>query len=234
MMKILRRLKQEFKNIDYELAARTNAVKMQVHFDVPYVCQFSTPEKAEPTLKKTLRTDEDNDWEKSGAANKQRYSDWAFTMCGMASTAMVLDFLLGHKFLPATLAEDALKHHVYINEPGGISDMRYRQYVSWISSYGLSAAFYTRLSLRGLEYALTNGKIAIVSVNPNLRGFDTARTTQKGGHLVVVTGYDRKDNTITVNNPSGFTSTDTQHHHKISMRVFEKYYAGRGIILSKL
>lgn len=231
-MKILRRLAQELKNLTYEITSSFQIPKGRTHFDVPYVCQFSIPENAEPTLKKTLVPVEDPEWAASGATSPKRYSDWAFTMCGMASTAMILDYFLNSKLLPAVLAEDALLHQVYTNESASISDMRYRQYVTWVSNQGLRATFYTRLSVRGLEHALTNGKLAIVSVNPNIRGFDTAPLTQKGGHLVVVTGYDLNDKTITINNPSGFSSSNTQHHHKLPLEVFEKYYAGRGIILS--
>jgi uncharacterized protein YvpB len=150
----------------------------------------------------------------------------------MASTSMVLEFLTKSKILPAILAENALLHDVYAKDNGGISDMRYRQYVDWVCNYGLQAKFYTRLSLRGIQHALSKRKLVIVSVNPNIRGFDTAPTSQKGGHLVVVTGYDHNNKTVTINNPSGFTSTNTQHNHKMQLETFFEYYAGRGIIIS--
>ncbi len=233
MIKILQRLTQEFNNLIYEVIAYIHSPKDHVECNVPFVCQFSTPENAEPSLRGTLAPLEDNSWEQSGAVSQQRYSDWAFTMCGMASTAMVLGYFLNQRILPAVLAEDSLKHNVYMDDGDEISAMKYRQYASWIKKYGLTAEIYTRLSVRGLEHSLTLGKLVIVSVSPNIRGFNTAPTTQKGGHLVVVTGYNLANQTITINNPSGFTSTNTQQNQQLPVAEFRKYYAGRGIVVFK-
>ena len=215
------------------MIARSQTQKEQVDCNVPFVCQFSTPENAEPSLRRTLVPLKDNSWKQSGAVSQQRYSDWAFTMCGMASTAMILECFLNKRILPAILAEDALKHGVYNDNSDEISAMKYRQYVSWIKKYGLTAEIYTRLTIRGLEHSLAMGRLAIVSVSPNIRGFNTAPTKQKGGHLVVVTGYNLSNQTITINNPSGFTSTKTQQQHQLLITDFKKYYAGRGIVVSK-
>jgi hypothetical protein len=110
--------------------------------------------------------------------------------------------------------------------------MKYREFAEWISSYVLKAQVYTKLNIKGIQYALSNGRMVIASVNPNIRGYDTATLNQKGGHLVVVTGYNLKENTITINNPSGFYSTKTQIGHTLSVPNFFKYYAGRGIVIS--
>jgi hypothetical protein len=231
-MKVIRRLRQEVANFAYELSARLIELEDVVSFDVPYTSQFSIPGQAEPTLTKSIAPRKDPHWEASGATSSEQYADWAFTMCGMACTSMILEFFTQSKIAPVVLAEDALQHGVYVREPQCISDMKYQPYVSWINKYALKAKFYTILSIRGIQRALTVGDLVFVSVNPNIRGFETASTTQKGGHLVVVTGYNLKDQTITINNPSGFASTNTQHHHKLSLNEFKKYYAGRGIIIS--
>ena len=71
----------------------------------------------------------------------------------------------------------------------------------------------------------------MVSVNPNIRGYETAPEKQKGGHLVLVTGYNETDNTIIIHNPSGFVSQNTHANHTLTIDRFRMYFAGRGISL---
>ncbi|HCC83720.1 TPA: hypothetical protein DEP96_02635 [Candidatus Uhrbacteria bacterium] len=229
--KIFRRLEQEMRNADYEVRARVSKILPRVDNDVPFVCQFASPEHAELSLMKQLKPRDDLDWRESGATSPERYADWAFTMCGMASTAMVLRSFFDASPLPAELAEDALKHGVYQETAGEISDMRYREYATWITKYNLRAKVYTRLSIHGIKHALSNGRLVMISVNPNIRGVVTAAVNQRGGHLVLVTGYDTNAGTITINNPSGFASQGSQLHHTLAVKVFKKYFAGRGIVL---
>ncbi|HEY0010569.1 MAG TPA: C39 family peptidase [Candidatus Paceibacterota bacterium] len=229
-MKIVRRVLQEFRNFLFEVRARTSSIKDHVQYDTPFVCQFAKPEHAELSLKKELSPRDDPHWADTGATSAERYAEWAFTMCGMASAAMALGYFHGKNLKPAEMAEDALKAGVYRNESDGLSGMRFREFSNWVKKHGLKAEVYTRLSIKGIQYALSEGKLVMVSVNPNVRGYRTAPEKQKGGHLVLVTGYD--PNTISINNPSGFVSTATQVNHRLTLEEFRHYYAGRGILLS--
>ncbi len=231
-MKIFSRLLQEAKNLFYELQAMLSSVGARVDIDTPYVCQFSIPEHAEPSLKKTLDPSADPHWKETGASSPERYAAWAFTMCGMASTAMALGYFKDKNIKPAELAEDALRSGVYSEDGSEISSMKYKEFANWVRKYGLVANVYSKLSVKGIQHALSQGKLAIVSVSPNIRGYDTAPADQRGGHLVLVVGYDRDTGTISINNPSGFVNPNSQIKHSIPVATFKKYYAGRGILLS--
>lgn len=233
-MRIISKLEQEIRNVLYEVRARTASIPLRVVYEVPYVCQFALPEHAELSLKKQLLPVDDEFWQNTGAASPERYAQWAFTMCGMACTCMALEYFKGVKVKVAELAEDALRGGVYTEGPSEISNMRYAEFAEWIKGKGIEATVYTRLSLAGIRYALSEGKLVVVSVNPNIRGYDTAPTTQKGGHLVLVVGYDTEKDTITINNPSGFVSTDTQIKHTLKVEEFMRYYACRGILLASV
>lgn len=111
--------------------------------------------------------------------------------------------------------------------------MHYKEYATWARTHGLKANVYSRLTLGGIRHLLSRGMLVMVSANPNIRGYDTAPRSQKGGHLVLVTGYDRAADSITVNNPSGFASTGTQKGHTIHTDEFRRFFAGRGIALSR-
>ena len=231
-MKVIDKISQETRNFLYEKKAQRAEKQQRVLFSVPYVCQFARPEHAELSLKKELAPINDPHWEETGARSPERYAEWAFTMCGMASAAMALEYFTHKKILPAELAEDALKSGVYEIEKDGLSGMKYQEFASWIRKHKLQADVFSKLSIKGIEYALSRGKLVIVSVNPNIRGHQTAPTEQIGGHLVLVTGYDLHNNTITINNPSGFVSMDTQINHTLPIKEFKSFYAGRGIVIS--
>lgn len=232
-MKIFQRLIQEIKNLIYGVFVYLKSIPTSVKNDVPYVCQFANPESVELSLSKKLNTLDDPDWKNTGASSPKRYAEWAFTMCGMASALMALKFFKKDPLLEvAELAEEALSNGVYEQEPTEISSMKYKPFSHWINGYGLKANIYTRLSIRGIQYALSKESLVIISVNPNIRGYNTAPENQKGGHLVLVTGYDLKQGTMSINNPSGFVSCNTQINHTLPFKDFLAYYAGRGIVVS--
>lgn len=232
-MGISERFRQEMRNLGLALRAGLSPLPGSAENDAPFVCQFATPESAERSLKKELRAVDDPHWALSGAVSPERYAQWAFTMCGMACTAMALRYFSGDETQPAALAEDALSHGVY-KEHAEISSMHYKEYATWTGSHGLKANVYSRLTLGGIRHLLSRGMLVMVSANPNIRGYDTAPCSQKGGHLVLVTGFDRDADTITINNPSGFLSTNTQKGHRVRTKDFKRFFAGRGIALRLL
>lgn len=234
-MKLIDRAVQEFTNLEYTLRVYFSPIPESVEYTVPYVCQFAVPESAELSLTKKLDPADDPNWSETGATSRDRYAEWAFTMCGMASLAMALGYFKNLQLKPAALAEDALKHGVYLEDVDGLSAMRYAEFAKWVGQkFNMRADIYTRLSLKGIEYALSKKNLVIVSVNPNIRGYNTAPQDQKGGHLVLVTGYDHNEKTISLNNPSGFVSTDTQINHTLPIREFKQFYAGRGIVIAPM
>ena len=208
--------------------------KDRVSLAVPYVIQFAHPEYAEKILRDDVERSEDPWWKKTGAKSPKEYATWVLVVCGMACTAMALDYFKRKREGIISLAKDAMDHGVYQKLPNGISDMRYREFACWIKEYELRAEIYTRISLRNIQKLLTEGKLVVISVNPNIRGYATACTNQKGGHLILITGYNKADGTITFHNPSGFLSQSTQENHMILIKEFYKYYAGRGIALGEM
>jgi len=233
LKKILMRGIQEIKNAVYSARATFGVSKQQVNNDVPYISQFAVPASAEATMKGELLPMDDPHWRESGALTPERYAMLASNICGMASAAMAIEFFKGGSPKPAALAEDALSAGVYQENKTGLTDMNYRKFAKWIQKFGLHADVYTRLNLRGIYHALSSGKLVMVSVNPNIRGYSLSREDQIGGHLVLVTGYDKTAHLVTINNPSGFLSTNSQKGHVLTNDQFLRYFAGRGIVLAR-
>jgi len=233
-MKVFRKMQSELGNIKLQILALFSSVKPQVENGVSYVGQFASPEFAEKILREGVDKTTDPEWENTGAKLSEEYAKWVLIICGMACTSMALKHFKDKNVGTITLAKDALKHDVYRQEGDDISGMQYREYAKWVRGYGLDARVYSRLTMRGIEYLLSRGRLVIVSVNPNIREYETVSTTQKGGHLVLVTGYNKKNKTVTIHNPSGFTSSNTQQNHTISVLKFFQFYAGRGIAINSL
>ena len=231
-MKILRKIQSELRNLRLRLSEIFFPVKPTIENSIPYVSQFAHPDFAEKILEHGADKTTDPEWRSTGAESPKEYAKWVLTTCGMACTSMVLKHFKENNAGTISLAKDALKYKVYTEHSDDISDMQYREYAEWVKIHGLNAEVYSKLSIRGIKYLLSNKKLVIVSVNPNIREYETTNTKQKGGHLVLVTGYNETNGIITIRNPSGFTSLDTQQNHMIPVSKFLNFYANRGIALS--
>ena len=231
-MKLTKKLKSELQNFYLMGVSIFSNPKDKIENNVPYISQFAHPEYAEKILKEDVDKTTDPNWKETGAESVDEYVEWVLTMCGMACTSMVLRFFKDRKDGIVTLAKDALKHDVYRRHEDEISHMHYKEYSEWIGNYGLKAKVYSRLNIQGIQKLLSDKSLVMASVNPNIRGYETASLKQKGGHLVLITGYDKKKNTITLHNPSGFVSNNSQCNQTLSVQDFLRHYAGRGIALS--
>lgn len=228
-MKLLHKINRPISNLSLFVRALLIRTPERVRNNVPYVCQYASPGWAEMVLKDKQPLVRDPLWELSGARTIEEYERWAHAICGMACTAMILAFYNKGAFATVPLARDAAKVGVYKKEGEGISSMHYHEYATWVQKFGLKATVYTKLSFRSMNYLLARGDLIIASVNPNIRDYDTAPKNQVGGHLVLITGYNKKDRTVTFHNPSGFENNQTQQNHTMQLKVFLIYFAARGI-----
>lgn len=232
-MKLLRRLVSFIRNLPLTTRALLTSTPDRTQHTVPYVSQFANPAWAEMVLKDDQPLDKDLDWKESGAKTIEEYERWALTTCGMACTAMALRFFNIGDFKTIPLAKDASNVGVYTqDENKNISSMQYKPYISWVKKFGIRAHIRHSLSYKSICYLLSRNQLIIASVNPNLRGYETAPKTQVGGHLVLLTGYNKKTQTITLHNPSGFQNSNTQESHTMELKDFKMYFAGRGISLT--
>lgn len=216
------------------MIARTARVPKTIILDVPYVSQFARAEDAERILRKKLLLSKDPHWALSGAVSRKEYDSWARSICGMACASMIMNFYGISAKRPVELAKEAMTTGVYTYDKAGkVSDMQYRPFVEWLRQYDLWGAIHSRLSVQGLKAALADGKLSVVSVSPTINQPIVTYSGKKGGHLVVVTGYDDVTGELLINNPSGFASSGTQKGYRISERVFSRYFAGRGIVVAK-
>lgn len=230
---MLKKLLQLARNIKYEIAARRRSLPDKVILGVPYCCQYARKEDADNFIKRKSHLINDPFWGLSGARSPKEYAKRARSICGMAATKMIIEYYKKTEVVLFNLVRQAYKAGVYSVEEDKVDNMKYKEYSLWIKKdYDLNARIHNRLSIKGIKWAVAKGKIPIVSVNPNIRGYSKAPSRQKGGHLVLVVGYDTKQKILYLNNPSGLYELGTQEKHKISEKEFKRYFSGRGIIVS--
>ena len=230
-MKPFHKIKMLFNNLVLKVLALFTRTPDRVRLPVPYVSQFANPSWAEMVLKDNQPIARDLMWEESGARSVKEYERWVLSICGMACTLMALQYYKKGDFTIIPLARDASKIGVYKKEGNGISSMQYVPYTKWLKKFNLRGIIYTKLSFKSLCYLLSKQHLFIASVNPNISDFISAPATQVGGHLVLVTGYNKKEETVTFHNPSGFENNQTQSHHTVSSKEFMIYFSGRGIAI---
>jgi hypothetical protein len=185
-------------------------------------------------LKDGQELNKDIMWPDSGALTIEEYEHWALAICGMACASMLLAFYTGKTYKTIRLTRDAKKAGVYTEEANEISHMHHRPFVRWIRKFNIKATIYTKLTLRSVESLLASGSLIIADVNPNISGFIDAPNTQVGGHLVLVTGYNKIEKNITIQNPSGFENNQSQVNHSIPLKEWAIYFSGYGIAVRKL
>jgi len=232
-MKVIYKINQAIRNSVLAIRSLITRTPERVRHTVPYVSQFANPAWAEMVIKDDQPLSKDMLWPDSGAKTIEEYEEWALSACGMACASMLIAFYREKTFPVVTLARDARKSGVYTTDNGEISSMLYRPFVVWLRKFGVTGHVYTKLTFRSIKMLLASNSLIIVSVNPNIRQYNTAPATQIGGHLVLITGFNQTDRTITFHNPSGFENDQTQSNHTMPWREFEIYFAGRGIAVAK-
>jgi hypothetical protein len=217
--------------------------------DIPYFSQFESRELIEDLLTAKIRSNSDPKWHSSGAESVEEYEQWSWNICGIACLKMILAFKLKKNYATIGLAKKALEYDAYkivkshkdiefldnrqifIEFGKSIEGMGYRAFCKFLKEeFRLKARVAIELPLSRIKYELHKNNFVIISVHLTINRPEAEEPEKKGGHLVLVTGFDNKKKTLTIHNPSGFFNK-SQEHLELSEKDFRKFYAGRGIII---
>jgi hypothetical protein len=198
----------------------------------PFYSQWESPELVPLFLDGSLTAEQDPRWHRSGAPSPAEYAYWAVKICGLACLKMIL--AAGGEPVPPTmrLVERALDWRVFVPIPGTsrVHGLIYRPFADWVAAdYGIAAEVAAELTVAGLVSRLAGGAVVIASVHPWVRWPDRV-PPDRGGHLVLVTG--RHGDQLILNNPSGLPGI-SQHAARIALADFARFYAGRGIVITR-
>lgn len=199
---------------------------------IPYFSQWETPEMVEKILE--LNTAEiDLNWRSSGAKSKSEYELWSWNVCGMACLKMIIASMTGKKYKTIELAKKCELYGGYKPDGKSIDGLFYEPFVRFIKAeFGIDAKIFRRfLTIRKIKAELEKGNYFMVSVSRHVRNPEM-NPEGKGGHLVLMTGYDNGTQSLFLHNPSGIYKK-SQENFEISEKDFKKFFAGRGILILK-
>jgi len=229
MRQIKRKAVLLVKQVHSKLRRKTHISRF-VHRQLPYFSQWESRELVEKIITKQLQAKDDPHWQESGAKNVKEYTSWSWSCCGMACLKMILAHKTNKVIPLVTLGKQCLKYDGYKlpleNHPG----LYYKPFVRFIKEeYNLDSKATSALTLSDIKNTISSGGYVIASVTPEIR-FPEKDPARKGGHLVLLFGYDDSKQVIYLNNPSGFKHS--QEKVVISYSQFEKFFDNKGIMIS--
>ncbi len=149
--------------------------------------------------------------------------------CGMYCLKMILKFVKDLTPSTVELAKECMDSGGYvIEENGRLSGMVYKPFKEFIKSkFNLDSEVCSFLSITRIKYEISHRNFVIASVHWDIK--DSKNSPKfKGGHLVVITGYDLES--LYLNNPGGYENS-SQMNYRISFADFKKFFASRGIVI---
>lgn len=201
-----------------------------VHKDVPYFCQWESRDLAGSILKKKIATNDDPKWRKSGAKTKREYHDWSWSGCGMACTKMILAHRTGKVTPLVELGKKCAEYGGYSMPLENSVGLYYKPYTVYVhKAFGWKASIVQGMTFQELMYELSKGNYVIAGVSPQIRQ-PGSKPKLRGGHLVLMVGYDKSKQEFYLHNPSGI-SKETQEYAAVTFKDFKKFFSGRGIVV---
>jgi hypothetical protein len=202
--------------------------RRRVQRPVPYFAQWESRELVADIIAHRRRAEDDPRWPASGAESAAEYALWSWNACGMACLKMVLA-ARGQQVPLVTLARACERYGGYVRSGTQIGGLIYAPFLRFVSAeFGLAGRLLAPMQLDDIIASLAASDLLIASVHPAIR--HAAEAPGRGGHLVLVTGYDLDTSTLTFQNPSG-TTPSSQENAQLDFPTFERFFAHRGMAL---
>ena len=224
-MKLKNQIVTIAKHIDHKVRPRHIAARFMFN-DVPYFSQWESRELNQQILKHEIKTEDDPKWKLSGAKTKEEYAQWSWSACGMACTKMVLAHKTGDVIPIVELGKKCAEYGGYTYPLETSNGLIYAPYIQFMKEeFGIDAKIVAPLLIIEIVTELCKGNYVIASVSPDIRKPHVVPKT-RGGHLVLVLGYDLQKKELYLHNPSGY-SKSSQEFAAISFVDFYKFFSGR-------
>lgn len=233
-MKPLRRIRKSIirwlHNIRFQLIGRWQAKRRFVHEGVPSFTQWESSDLVESIVTQKISAADDPRWQESGAISRTEYEQWTWSICGITCLKMYLAYKQWKMHRLLDLAKDCQSFGGYRVEDGVVSALYYQPFVRFVTErFGVRAKAVPIMTTGDIVSALNAGNCVMASVHPSIR-FPNQKAVGRGGHLVLIVGYDLDKQEIYLNNPSGF-SKESQSYCPVNLKAFEGFFDHKGIVL---
>lgn len=229
MKALLQDLRLFFATIRYSLGI-SKSPRRFMHKNVPYFSQWESRGLVSEILSGSIKAEDDPKWRDSGAATKAEYTAWSWSGCGMACFKMILAHRSKTSTPLVSLGKACARYGGYDLPLEQSQGLKYAPFIKFAKNdFGITASAKAALPIIQITSELSKARYVVASVHPSIRDVASKPKT-KGGHLVLVLGYDLDKQLLYLHNPSGNSST-SQEYVAISFKDFEKFFSHRGIII---
>jgi|SRR3989344_1765183 len=202
--------------------------KKILYKNVPYFSQWESKDLVNDIINKKISAKDDPLWRKSGAKNKEEYELWSWNACGMTCLKMILAYKFKKNIPVVELGKKCKEYEGYVGE--NLDGLYYKPFIKFIKNeFKLDAKIISPMIILDIIKELERGNFIIASVSYEIRNPNN-KISFKGGHLVLIVGYDFETKIFFIHNPSGIDNK-TQAFGKISFKDFDKSFACRGIVI---
>ncbi|MFB7617993.1 C39 family peptidase [Kitasatospora sp. NPDC056181] len=196
--------------------------------EVPYYAQWESPGLVREIVTGAVSAADDPRWGESGAATPEEYEYWSWRLCGVACLRMALDHWWGVAPTAVQLAEECLAAGAYERDGERLRGLIHTPFAAYVHQrWGLTGQA-RELTPAEVAAEVAGGRLVMLSVHPAIRDPDGPDPQRRGGHLVLAVGATAT--ALVIHNPSGFAGESQAYAH-VPWRQFERFYAGRGIVL---
>ncbi|MEV0535238.1 C39 family peptidase [Kitasatospora sp. NPDC050463] len=196
--------------------------------EVPYYAQWESPELVREIIEGSVGAADDPRWGQSGAATPEEYAYWSWRLCGVACLRMALDCWWGVAPPQVELAAECLAAGAYERDGERLRGLIHTPFAAYVRERWGLAAQARELTAEEVAGEVTDGRLVMLSVHPEIRAPDGPEPHRRGGHLVLAVGV--TGTALVIHNPSGFAAESQAYAH-VPWRRLDRFYAGRGIVL---
>ncbi|WP_406196303.1 C39 family peptidase [Kitasatospora sp. NBC_01560] len=196
--------------------------------EVPYYAQWESAGLVREIVGGAVAAADDPRWGESGAASPEEYEYWSWRLCGVACLRMALDHWWGVAPAAVPLAGECLAAGAYQRDGDRLRGLIHTPFAGYVRERWGLAAEARELTPAEVAAAVAGGGLVMLSVHPAIRDPDGPDPQRRGGHLVLAVGT--TGTALVIHNPSGFAGESQAYAH-VPWRQFERFYAGRGIVL---
>jgi len=201
-----------------------------LHERVPYFCQWESRELAAKILDGIMPAEADPRWKDFGAGSPEEYALWSWNVCGMTCLKMILAGSRGIRVPLMDLARKCTGYGGYVVRGAVIDGLYYKPFARFAAKeYGLNVTVKPVMTQEDIIGALSRGLFVMASVSPEIRKPEVV-PAYRGGHLILMLGYDLKERVFYLNNPSGNTP-QTQEYAVVRFDDFGKFFDSKGMLI---
>lgn len=229
MYKIAFKLLVGLQTVRYCLA-NWNVPRRFILANVPYFSQWESRELVSRILRGDMRADDDPYWQRSGAESKIEYALWSRNACGMACLKMILAHRNDVTLPLVILGKRSMSYEAYDQPLDASIGLKYGPFVRFLDQeFDVRAKSVAVLTTSEIISELVRGNYVIASVSSMIRDPKSV-PGHKGGHLVLIVGYDLTKRILYIHNSSG-GSMSIEEYSSIEFRDFHRFFANRGIVI---